>query len=170
MWLSPWLTRMTAAILVAIASSAPVAAQSGSGPWTPALFMLHERSESAIVALDGRMYVIGGYPGDRIPSAVVQIWDSRTETWSEGPPVPMPLHHAAAVAVNGKIYLIGGEVDGAGTGRPSLFLDTVFELDPEVGTWVPRAPLPSPRRASAAVVLDGQIYVAGVRPPAGPEF
>jgi N-acetylneuraminic acid mutarotase len=163
---------LAAVVLVGglVGSGAPVGAQPSSPVWLPATFMQHERSESAIVELNGRMYVIGGYPGDRIPSNVVQVWDSRTDTWSDGPAVPMPLHHAAAVAVNGKIYLIGGEVDGAGTNRPSIFLDTVFELDPAVGTWVPRAPMPSPRSGQAAVVHDGKVYVAGGRPPAGHEF
>jgi N-acetylneuraminic acid mutarotase len=162
---------VAAAILIGgVVGGAPVAAQSSRGPWLPATFMQHERSESAIVALDGRMYVIGGYPGTRIPSNVVQVWDSRTDTWSEGPPVPMPLHHAMSASVNGKVYLIGGEFDGAGTNRTGVSLDTVFELDPSVGGWVPRASMPTGRRGGAAVVLDGKIYVVGGAPPNGREF
>jgi N-acetylneuraminic acid mutarotase len=161
-----------AAVLVAVLPGGLGVGAQGtmSGPWLPATFMQHERSESAIAQLDGKMYVIGGYPGDRIPSNVVQVWDSRTDTWEEGPPVPMPLHHATAVSVDGKVYLLGGEFEGAGTNRPSVFLDTVFVLDPREGTWMPRAPMPTGRSGGAAVVLDGKIYVVGGRPPAGPEF
>ena len=147
----------------------PLAAQSNQ-PWGPATFMQEERSESAVFDLDGRMYVLGGYPGDRIPSDLVQVWDSRTDRWEFGPSLPMPLHHMMAVGLNGKVYAIGGEFEGAGTGRAPIFVDTVHELDPRVGTWTARAPMPTGRSAGGAVVLDGKIYVAGGRPPAGPEL
>jgi N-acetylneuraminic acid mutarotase len=75
----------------------------------------------------------------------------------------MPLHHLMVVGTGGTLYAIGGEFDGAGTGRPSLFVDTVFALDPAAGEWVARAPMPTGRSAGAAVVLDGKLYVVGGR-------
>jgi N-acetylneuraminic acid mutarotase len=132
--------------------------------------MLQARSESAVVDLDGRMYVMGGYPGDRIPSDAVQVWDSRTDQWELGPPLPMPLHHMMAATVNGKLYAIGGEFGGAGSGLPDVYLDGVYELHPQVGEWVPRASMPTARSAGGTAVIGGKIYVAGGRPPRGSDF
>lgn len=175
--LRAWPRRVAVTLILLTAALAPAspleqraAAQMGPHPWGPATFMPEERSESAVVELDGRMYVLGGYGGDRIPSALVQVWDSRTDEWSVGPPLPMPLHHMTAAVVNGKLHAIGGEFDGAGTGRAPVFMDTVYELDPRVGTWTARAPMPTGRSGGAALVLDGKIYVVGGRPPAGPQL
>ncbi|HLH21787.1 MAG TPA: kelch repeat-containing protein [Chloroflexota bacterium] len=161
---------LVAALAGAAAGARPGAAQGAEEPWAPATFMLQPRSESAVAELDGRMYVIGGYPTGRIPSDAVQVWDAATDHWELGPPLPMPLHHVMAASVNGTLYAIGGEFDGAGTGRPSLFVDTVFALDPAVGDWEPRAPMPTGRSAGAAVALNDKIYVVGGRPPAGYEL
>lgn len=177
--LHPWRGRLRGrglalVLLAAALGSAPGAplgaAQGREEPWAPATFMLQPRSESAIAQLGGRMYVLGGYPVGRIPSDVVQVWDAAADRWELGPPLPMPLHHVMAASVGGTLYAIGGEFDGAGTGRPSLFVDTVFALAPAAGQWVPRAPMPTGRSAGATAVLDGKIYVVGGRPPAGPEL
>jgi N-acetylneuraminic acid mutarotase len=149
------------------ASAAPPAAP---GTWTQLAPMLQPRSEMAIAELGGKIYVIGGYPPGRIPSNVVQVYDPATNSWSLGPSTPVPLHHSHAVNVNGRLFLIGGEFDGAGTGRPPVYLDTVYELDVASGTWMPRAPMPTNRSGGGVGVIDGKIYVAGGRPPRGNDF
>ena len=138
--------------------------------WSIAAPMLAPSSEQAIAELDGHIYAIGGYPPGRVPVSLVQVYDSTTNRWESGPPLPLPLHHAMAVAVGGKLYVIGGEFEGAGTGRPEVYLDTVYELDPGAGTWTLKAPMPTGRSAGGAAVVDGKIYVAGGRPPRGQDF
>jgi hypothetical protein len=66
--------------------------------------MLVPRSESAIVRLGDRMYVLGGYPLGRIPSDVVQVWDVAADRWEMGPSLPMPLHHMMTALVDGTLY------------------------------------------------------------------
>jgi N-acetylneuraminic acid mutarotase len=80
------------------------------------------------------------------------------------------MHHTMAASVDGKLYVIGGEFEGAGTGRPETYLDTVYELEPGVGVWTPRAAMPTGRSAGGTAVIDGKIYVAGGRPPHGSDF
>jgi N-acetylneuraminic acid mutarotase len=140
------------------------------GPWSTLAPMLQPRSEMAIAEMGGKVYVIGGYPPGRIPSNVVQVYDPATNSWTLGPPTPVPLHHSHALAVGGRLFLIGGEFDGAGTGRPSVYLDTVYELDAAAGAWLPRAPMPTARSGGGVGVIDGKIYVAGGRPPRGHDF
>src|SRR5689334_9185564 len=103
------LALLIAALVWTTPDARPGAAQEDAGPWAPATFMLQNRSESAIARLGDRMYVIGGYPGDRIPSDVVQVWDATTDTWELGPSLPVPLHHMMAATVDGTLYAIGGE-------------------------------------------------------------
>jgi N-acetylneuraminic acid mutarotase len=148
----------------------PTPPPAAPGTWTTLAPMLQPRSEMAIADLGGKVYVIGGYPPGRIPSNVVQVYDPATDSWTLGPPTPVPLHHSHAVAVGGRLFLIGGEFDGAGTGRPPVYLNTVYELDVAAGAWLPRAPMPTNRSGGGAGVIDGKIYVAGGRPPRGNDF
>lgn len=84
--------------------------------------------------------------------------------------LPVRLHHAMAASVDGRLFVIGGEFQGAGTGRPEIYLDTVYELDRVANVWQDRAPMPTGRSAGGAAVVDGKIYVAGGRPPRGQDF
>src|SRR5438552_2851490 len=58
---------LAAALGWAAPGARPGAAQGSDGPWAPATFMLQPRSESAIAQLEGRLYVLGGYPVGRLP-------------------------------------------------------------------------------------------------------
>jgi N-acetylneuraminic acid mutarotase len=177
------LTRGLATLILAAAvigaPPATATAQEGGGSlaglpelegWAMAAALIEPRSEQSVVELNGKVYVIGGYPHDRIPSSVVQIYDVATGRWGFGPPIPIELHHAPAAVVDGVIYVLGGEYQGAGTGMPAVFLNTVFAFDPAVGQWEPRAPMPTSRSGGGAAVVDGKIYVAGGRPPGGNDF
>ena len=68
-------------------------------------------SETAVAELDGKIYVIGGYPADRKTVATVQMYDSSTDKWQIVPPLPVPLNHVMAAAANGKVYVIGGQTN-----------------------------------------------------------
>ncbi|WP_122467958.1 Kelch repeat-containing protein [Brevundimonas lutea] len=138
--------------------------------WSLGAAMPLARSEHAIAEMDGRMWVMGGYPPGRLPSDLVQIYDSRTYHWSLGPRLPQPMHHMMAASVDGRMYVIGGELDGASTGRPEVFVDTVWMHDPAAGGWLERARMPTARSGGGKAVIDGKIYVAGGRPPGGAAF
>ncbi len=168
---------VVSAALIAI-PRVPLAAQEGSeigglpevNGWSLASSLLVPRSEQAVAELDGKIYAIGGYPPGRIPSDVVQVYDVATGRWDYAPDLPLPMHHTMAAGVNGRIYIIGGEYEGAGTGMPSVYLNSVFALDPAVGEWEPRAHMPTSRSAGGTAVIGDKIYVAGGRPPAGNDF
>src|SRR5687767_14068745 len=148
----------------------PVGATPEFDGWTLGAAMPLARSEHAVAELNGRIWVLGGYPPGRLPSNLVQIYDSATSRWSLGPRLPQPIHHIHAAAVGGKLYVMGGEIDGASTGRPEIFVNHVWMHDPAIGGWVQRAPMPTARSGGGKAVIDGKIYVAGGRPPAGHAF
>ncbi len=135
------------------------------GEWGKKAEMIEPNSEFALAEWDGKLYVLGGYPKGRETVRTVQIYDTRTDNWRLGPPLPQPNNHGMAVAVDGVIYLIGGQTD-----PNRAYVDTVYALDPRVGKWVEKARMPTARSAGAPVVLEGRIYVAGGRPPRGHDF
>ncbi len=138
--------------------------------WSLAASMPLARSEHAVAEFGGKVWVLGGYPPGRLPSNLVQIYDPAANRWSLGPRLPQPIHHMMVAAAGGKLYVIGGEIDGADTGRPPIFVAHTWVHDPAVGGWVQRAPMPTARSGGGKAVIDGKIYVAGGRPPAGSAF
>lgn len=127
-------------------------------------------SETAVTALDGKIYVIGGYPWDRKTVATVQMYDSATDKWQLVAPLPVPLNHVMAAAANGKVFAIGGQTTESSEPDKAGFVNTVYEYDPATNKWTTKAPMPTRRGGGAAAVVDGKIYVAGGRPPGGADF
>jgi hypothetical protein len=153
-----------------VSQGPPVGAMPEFDGWSMGAAMPLPRSEHAVAELNGRIWVLGGYPPGRLPSNLVQIYDPASSRWTLGPRLPQPIHHMMVKAFNGRLYMIGGEIEGASTGRPETFVNQVWMHDPAVGGWVPRAPMPTARSGGGAAVLDGRIYVAGGRPPGGSAF
>lgn len=86
-------------------------------------------------------------------------------TWSIVAQMTAARTEIGGVALNGKIYLAGGQE----MGRPDSTLFQVF--DPANGTWKNLAPMPGGASHIGMAALDGKIYVAGgftVRPHVKP--
>ena len=60
------------------------------------------RHENAFVALDGKLYLLGGR-GER----PLEIFDPTTGLWTQGTAPPLELHHVQAVAHDGRLWLLG---------------------------------------------------------------
>ena len=138
------------------------------GEWGRRAGLLAANSEFALAESNGRVYVLGGYPASRVTSRTVQVYDIATDRWQLGPELPQPNNHGMAAAVNGKVYLIGGQTTDDQQGASAV--STVYELDPALGAWVEKAPMPTARSGGVAVAHAGRIYVAGGRVPRGNDF
>jgi N-acetylneuraminic acid mutarotase len=115
--------------------------------------------ETAAVALDGKIYVLGGFTASTAIVSSVRVFDTATSEWSEGPALPRPLHHINAATVGGTIYVLGA-LEGPG------FIPTgdVFAWTPKTDAgWTPKLHMPvGSERGSAVVGAIGEvIYVAG---------
>jgi N-acetylneuraminic acid mutarotase len=119
-----------------------------------------------VAELNGKIYVMGGYPASRITSPTVQVYDPASNSWHLTTPMPVALNHTMPATANGKIYVIGGQTDSGSTS----FTNTVLEFDPVTTNWSFKAPLPIARSSGAAAVIGDLIYVAGGRPPRGQDF
>lgn len=104
-----------------------------------------------------KIFVIGGYTGDWIPSNKLFIYDPITNSWTEGNPMPTPRGSPNANFVNGTLYVIGGDLDDNA-------ISVVEKYDVDAGQWTASlAPMPTPRHHAASAVVDGNIYVMGGR-------
>jgi N-acetylneuraminic acid mutarotase len=138
--------------------------------WAARAPLPQTNSEIAVAELAGKIYVIGGYPSTRKYVSTVQVYDVRADSWEIGVPLPQPMHHTMAASANGLLYVIGGEISQSGFADRGIFLDTVYAFDPTSATWTQKASMPTSRSGGGAAVVDGKIYVAGGRPPAGHHF
>ncbi len=115
------------------------------------------RQETVVLALDQKIWVIGGYDERLQMSALNEVYDPQTDTWSRAADFPVRAHHMNAVVYDQKIWVTGFLVGGfAADGRS-------FVYDPQSDAWSPGPDLPSGRErgSSATGVIDGKIYVAG---------
>ena len=136
-------------------SAHPATAGWQAGPEAPVA-----RLEMGTAALDGRIWMGGGFEADGTVTDALSILDPSSGEWTDGPSLPAPVHHAALVSDGERLYLIGGYL-GA-TNAPT---DAVHVFDPVTATWEAGPPLPEPRAAGAAS-HDGTrvVYAGGVGP------
>ena len=111
----------------------------------------------AAVALNGKIYLIGGFYTDtNVPSADVHVHDTTTKTWSKAAPLPEPRGGHAAVVLEDRIHVLGG-----GNSKSTIADHDVF--DPAKNAWTTLAPLPRAEGSPAAVALGGKLYAIGGR-------
>ena len=163
-WLFLWMTIFPA---TNIYGQQATLAGPAAGEWGRRAPLQEPNSEISVAELNGKIYVVGGYPSDRVTVPTVQVYDAAQDRWKLTTPLPVPLNHTMAASVNGKLYVIGGQTIAQ---SDSSFVDSVYEYDPATQRWTSRAPMPTQRSAGGAVVVGGKIYVAGGRPPRGRDF
>jgi hypothetical protein len=153
--------------------------------WRELAPMHHARYlHAAAVDRKGRLFVFGGSPFgigiergkdesdasweargremDRQAStsiASVEMYDPKTNTWTERAPLPTPRQSMGAdVGADGRIYVVGGAPSYA---HPAP-MDIVEIYDPETDRWEKGPSLYYPRRGHAVVATeDGRLYAIG---------
>src|SRR4051794_32409340 len=90
---------------------APVAV----GSWTAAPSLGQPRAEVAATALEGRVYVAGGFEPNGGDLASVEVLDPGIGDWQARAPLPQGLNHLGMAALDGVVYVAGGNVGGTPT-------------------------------------------------------
>ncbi len=146
-------------VLAAIALGA--AGRAGA-QWVTLAPLPAARQEVGVAALDGRVYVVGGFNGAGQSVNTVERYDPLTNSWQAVAPLPapMPLNHVGAASVGGGLFVVGG------LRQNFTAVNTVYRYDPAANQWTPRANLPAARGAMGVAVLGGRIYAAGGLPAA----
>lgn len=142
------------------ASDGPQSACDATAPWAEAPDLpLGPTQETAVVTTGGKIYVLGGFDASGTVLAAVQVFDTASCTWSMGPALPKPVHHANAAVVDGTIYVVGAMETINFTAIPD-----VWAWNPITdAAWMPRMAMPAGTQRGSAVtgVIDRKIYVAG---------
>jgi len=116
------------------------------------------RQEHGVVAVGGRVYVLGGYTPD--VTASVLAYDPSADSWHAVADFPSPFNHPAAGVVGGKIYVAGyyagSSLTGPATGRTYVY-------DPAADGWTEKKRMTSgsERAGGCVAVLGSELYVFG---------
>ena len=125
-----------------------------------------KRTEVAAAALDGKIYVVGGFEkpglGNILNFAItpsVEMYDPVTDRWTPKAPMPVGLHHVGIGVADGRLYVIGGySRSGLSVWNP---VATVYAYDPAMDTWTERTPMPTARGALSVTEHEGKLYAIG---------
>ena len=124
------------------------------------------RAECGVVALDEKVYLVGGSSLANMVLACVECFDSLTGQWSQVADMQRGRYKARVAALDGAIYVVGGVRGGPSAGGEDSSISTIDRLDVSTGVWSD-APPPPPgalgivSRLTAVAVLNGKMYLAG---------
>jgi len=122
--------------------------------WTQLAGMMEPRSSHGCVALDGKLYAVGGLGAPSQAHDTAEVYDPQADGWQPLAKMSTARCGLGLAAVGGKVYAIGGW-----TGSSTL--KSVEAYDPQLGSWALVASMSVKRCDHASVVLDGKIYAMG---------
>jgi N-acetylneuraminic acid mutarotase len=116
------------------------------------------RQETSVVSVGPRVYVIGGFDAGGVSDAV-EIYETTTGSWSDGPPLPMPMHHTNAAVIGSRIVIAGGMTDLPFVSVGNVYVwDTMGDAGWAAGMSMEAG---TERGASAVAAIGNEVYVAG---------
>jgi len=178
----------SSAVLVVPGTPRP-SVEGDGGTWATKASMSKARGGLGVVALDGKIYAIGGEEkalqhasGDIYLLTTNEEYNPATDTWTLKSSMPTARTNFAIAAVQGKIYCMGGIIgieaysnfpqsSGSQTETERSYTLTNFVhyrailtnanevYDPATDTWETKAPLPSNMSGATANVVNERIYL-----------
>jgi hypothetical protein len=127
--------------------------------WATKASMPTARSAAAACTVNGKIYVIGGtlQNSDTLAgTSIVEEYDPATNTWTTKKDKPTPGWGLRACALDGKIYVTGGNIKW-----PNI--SAVLEVyDPVKDEWdTTKTPMSIPKYSHSISALNGNIYSFG---------
>lgn len=126
--------------------------------WRKRASMLEARSGLELVAVNGKLYALGGDNGGPNALKSVEEYDPNSNIWVSKNEMIIPSDAFAAAVLGSKIYTFGG-------GQPDSNLPynygTVQEYNCRKNKWTQLEDMPISRYSLDAITLDGEIYVVG---------
>ncbi|MCS7032646.1 MAG: malectin domain-containing carbohydrate-binding protein [Phycisphaerae bacterium] len=141
------------------------AAEVTVGSWSPDSFRWKRaagsplgRYEAAGAAVNGKLYVFGGYVNEQIQAtARVDAYDPARNAWKRLTDMPEIVTHAGQAVDGAIVYLAGGFVGD----HPGLGTRSVWRYDTSADRWDRMPPLPQPRGAGALALVGQTLHFFG---------
>jgi PKD repeat protein/N-acetylneuraminic acid mutarotase len=149
-----------------------------TGTWTPLADAPRARDHFHAAVINNKLYVAGGrqsqFPDNVFNQTIaeVDVYDFATGTWStlgSGQNLPTPRGGATVAQLDGKLLVIGGEVQNQevyGTLVDDA-LKITEQYDPVQQTWTRLSDLNSERHGTQAIVSGEGVYIVGGSPNRG---
>lgn len=146
--------------------TATLADASKIGTWTTGAPAPTKRTEVAAAAVEGKIYVVGGFNKPSLKNALdyavsrsVEVYDPESNTWSTTAPLPEGRHHAGIAALDGKLYVVGGFAKSLLSVWKAV--PTVYQYDPVTSVWRELPQMPNARGALGVTVYRDRLYAIG---------
>jgi N-acetylneuraminic acid mutarotase len=133
----------------------------GGTRWVSKAPLPNPRNHFGYTINNGKIYAIGGqYLSDPKQSnqSDVHVYSPLSNNWTKVASLPFKRSHThtSTFVRNGRIIIVGGLANGLPMPRT---LANVTEYNPTLNKWIELSPLPEPRQATAAKLINNQIVV-----------
>jgi N-acetylneuraminic acid mutarotase len=138
--------------------------------WTTKISMPTPRTSMQANTVNGKIYVVSGLVDNLAPSGpaltnVTEVYDPSTNVWTTAEQIPTPVFSYASAALDGKIYVAGGEKQA---GEQSPFTSALQIYDVATNSWstgksLPTLTVQAVSAATTGVNAPKRIYVIGGR-------
>lgn len=145
-----------------------------TGIWTDLGSAPRTRDHFHAQTIGDKLYVAGGRRSGGSEGvfeplvAEVDVYDFTTSTWTQVTDIPTPRAAAAVAEMDGKLFVIGGEIRNDLEGQ-AIFdaMSTTESFDPISGNWNTEDDLISKRHGTQAIKSGDGIHVAAGSPKLG---
>jgi len=131
--------------------------------WTPMAPMNQARGHLGVVALDDKIYAIGGsltfFASKDSTVDTNECYDPSSNTWVTLTSMPTPRTDFAIAACDGKIYCIGGYTYDKTGMQVFSVVNEVYDIASD--SWSTKAAFPVSKAGLSAQAAEGQIFVLG---------
>ena len=146
--------------LLSVGIDRPVQSPAATGSWSEKARLGEQRTEAAVVAANGRIYVLGGMARGQDSHALNQEYDPAADRWRERAPMPRPAQPSRrrrAQRQDLRRRRLPAERPPRCAGPPSRVRHR------RRIRWRTLAPIKSPRGSVGVVALNGKIHAIGGR-------
>jgi len=132
--------------------------------WTNSTVLPFPREHLNLIALDGKLYAIGGIENfsQNLQTVLSLDLHHKGATWRTLPLMPLARSGTQAAVLQGKIFVFGGEKFGGVFNNTEMF-------DPATQRWSELTPMPVGRHGTGAVAVRNTIYIPAGGPLNGGE-